>query len=67
MDRGEKPNGLKKQPDINDSRKLPPPPPGLEGYGRRMVVPESEAEAVSWLGLPRTLERRLSDGELEPL
>ena len=33
-------------------------PWGLEGHRRGMVSPESEAEAVPWLGLARTLEGR---------
>lgn len=34
------------------------PPRGLEAHRRGMVSPESEAEAVPWLGLARTLGGR---------
>lgn len=40
---------------ISDSRKLLPPQ-GYEGHREGMVLAESEAEAVLWLGLPRTLD-----------
>lgn len=55
LDRGDKLNGLMKQPDISDSRKLLPPQ-GYEGHKEGMVSSDSEAEAVLWLGLSTTLD-----------
>ena len=50
-----KQNGLMKQPDISDNRKLVPPQ-GLKGHRQVIVSPESEVEAIPRLGLPRTLD-----------
>lgn len=39
---------------MSDSRKLLPPQ-GPKGHRKGMVSPESEVEAIPWLGLPRAL------------
>lgn len=61
----QKQNGLMKQPDMSDSRKLVPPQ-GLKEHRQGMVSPEAEVGAIPWLGPPRTLDGGAVYGELEP-